>query len=153
MKTLKVIVLSVIISVFGFSKSEAQDKKIEGEYLWFFDTYWSTQIEECTGERVSGNVIIYYFATFTEKHRNYHERGHGDLVGESGTSYTLDVEYNNRGTWNEPIMCNGGYSCPMQIRREGKLVAIIHESYHGVAFIDDLENPVVDRYVHKVECK
>jgi len=153
MKTLQVITLLIIVLGFSFSNSVAQDKKMQGEGSWSFDAeYYTATLKECLGENVTGMVNYQYFFIAENKYWNYHEIGHGDLIGESGAAYTLDYNYNNRFIWHDKTGMISGYSFPMLIKREGKLVAIVHESYHGVVHWDNLE-PIVDRYIIKVQCK
>ena len=153
MKTLKIIILLITILVFNFSHVNAQDKKMQGENSWLFNSdAYTSGLKECLGENVTGTVNYKYFFIAESKYWNYHETGHGDLLGESGVVYTLDYNYNNRFIWHDKTGSIGGYSFPMLIKREGKLVAIVHESYHGVVHWDNLE-PIVDRYIIRVQCK
>jgi hypothetical protein len=146
MKTLKI--LAVLCFMLVFTAINANCQKTSGEYEWFFGGY--PQIAACIGEELSGTITVAWTSTkFT-----YHEKGSGILIGAtSGAEYEISYILNGEFIWHHVVVW--GYTFPMLLKREGKLVAIIHESYRGVALSENYFGgpSIVDRYVFDVECK
>jgi hypothetical protein len=146
MKTLKILITLCILLVFSTSYANSQSPIVRDEYNW--DVMYGPDILPCLGEVVSGSVTVERFWNL----RGYHEKGRGILTGSNGGEYTLDFECNGVVVWNENNLFTFGYTFPIQLKHNGKLVAIIHESYRGVVLIDDW-TVIVDRYVMKTNCK
>ncbi len=86
------------------------------------------------------------------KYYNYHEKGFGVLTGGDGIAdYTIEYVANQHFIWLERTGMNFVYTIPMLLKHEGKLVAVIHESYQGIFHFDG-ERQIVDRYILKTEC-
>lgn len=107
---------------------------------------------ECLDEDVSGTITVQRLSAINSGI----ERGRGILIGtESGDQYTLSYEYIGSGHFGLKNIANGGFTFPMLLFHEGKLVEIIHESYRSVILVENFwTGPfIVDRYVYSVECK
>jgi len=142
MKTLKI--LAVICIALAFSANNANCQKVTGDYTWTVTFYAG----DCLWEDVTGDVIVETFSTKT----TYHEKGRGVLTGkDSGDKYTLDFENNHIGQWHEKGAV-WGYTFPMLLKHEGKLVAVIHESYRAV-YVRNYGVTVLDRYVYNFDCQ
>lgn len=146
MKTLKI--LAALSFMLVFTAINANCQKSSGEYEWIFGGY--PQITACIGEELTGTITV----AWTQTKFTYHEKGRGVLIGAtSKDEYELSYNFNGQFIWHNVVVF--GYTFPMLLKREGKLVAIIHESYRGVALSENFfEGPfIVDRYVFDVECK
>jgi hypothetical protein len=144
MKTLKIIAVLCLFVVFPATKAFSQVTK--GSYDWTF----TFSAGDCLDEDVSGTATVETLST----PGSYHEKGRGTLIGSvSGDEYTLTWEYNAGFHWH--YMVTYGFSAPMLLYHEGKLVEIIHESYRGVILSENYFGGlhIVDRYVYSVECK
>jgi hypothetical protein len=143
MKAFKILTSLCFIMALTSGSSYCQTQR--GEYEWIFG---SGSVLPCIGEELEGTITVEWSMNkFT-----YHERGRGILTGTtSGDEYLVSYEYNREFIWHKIMVY--GVSFPMLIKHDGKLVAIIHESYRGIAFTEEGGPSIVDRYVYDVECK
>jgi hypothetical protein len=145
MKTLKIFAVLCFFVVLPTTKAISQ--ATTGSYDWNF----TFSAGDCLDEDVSGTITVQQLWN----NNHYQEKGKGTLTGSiSGDEYTLIFEYNGSGHWGNN-MVTGGFSFPMKLFHENKLVLIIHESYRGVILTENyFGGPhIVDRYVYSVECK
>ncbi|MBN1791196.1 MAG: hypothetical protein JW830_11905 [Bacteroidales bacterium] len=146
MKTLKI--FSAVCFMIAITASTANCQKTTGEYEWIFGS--NPQITACVGEEISGTITV----AWSSNKFTYHEKGKGILTGAtSGAEYEISFNFNKEFIWHHVVVF--GYTFPMLLKREGKLVAIIHESYRGIALSENFFGGpyIVDRYVYDVECK
>jgi hypothetical protein len=145
MKTLKIFAVLCFFVVFPSTKAFSQVTR--GSFDWYF----TFNAGDCLDEDVSGTITVQQLWN----NNHYQEKGRGTLTGStSGDDYTLTFEY-NAGGHAGINMLTGGFTFPMLLFHEGKLVMIIHESYRGVELTENYwTGPfIVDRYVYSVECK
>jgi hypothetical protein len=138
MRTLKIFfVLCIILSSTAINALAQSDKKHYDPYWWSPAWNW-----ECVGEPISGDI---YVSDAWGINLFWHEKGHGELTGQSGTIYTLDWVVNQIAFGPETPSLSMVNVFPMFLRREGKLVAVI---YQGFRFIVNGEGlTVVDRTI------
>jgi hypothetical protein len=146
MKTLKIFAVLCLFVVLPTTKAISQVTRES------FPLEVTINKNECLDEDVSGTITVQRLSAINSGL----ERGRGILIGsESGDEYSLSYEIIGSGHFGLKNIATGGFTYPMLLFHEGKLIEIIHESYRSVILVENYwTGPfIVDRYVSSIECK
>lgn len=119
MKLIKIFIVLGIILLLPTNNANSQIVTgIQTVHIRFSPNHYI--LVPCLEEEICGDITEEYFIT----HSTYHAKGQGELIGVSGDLYTVNYVFN--ASWTSLIESFPSFVMPMELKHEGKIIAVIH---------------------------